>query len=150
MIALGIDPGTRNTGLAVVTKLNGKTQVRVSKTVVTAGNDLVSQIGQICEEIVRLDFVYEIDCVVVEDALWYGMPKKGLLALAKVTGAAVAAAQIAGIPHVVLVPAAQRKKSRTPRALTKDAVTEHEKDAIELAVLAWRRTGPKNGGGAGS
>src|SRR3990172_4772881 len=125
-ISLGVDPGVRNCGLAVVEKDNGKLTLLRHRTIVTTGTNLVNQLIQVGRAVGQMIEEYNPDVVVVEDALWYGVKRKGLLDLPKCVWAVVAYSEGGGI-RARLVPAGAKSKVKIPPNLVpkKNGWTEH-------------------------
>jgi hypothetical protein len=129
MIILGVDPGLRHTGYAVVDTVSGRCVAR--GTIVPPGR------GRIQPEVV-LDYVLRIfdDLVdqhdpawgAVEQVAWYGSSRRITLPLSHVAGGLAGFLVGRGIPTCLLL-AMMRAKVKYH-----DAWTAHENDAYALAI----------------
>lgn len=133
MIILGIDPGLQHTGIALLK--DGKltfatTLLRKGPSNFNASVDLIlTYLGHVAPTYAA-----------VEDVLWYGRPRSGMLPLACFAGIITGYLLSHGVP-VYLLPASFRtvknagvKKFHYPKALKDD----HQKDAYQLALIAHR------------
>lgn len=132
MIVLGVDPGLRHTGWAVV-KDSGQAAAR--GTLIPPGHGRI-QPHEVLEYVLpRLTDVIERfrpDIVVVEQVTWYGRGRRITLPLAHVAGAIAGMCVGLGLPVYLLL---ANQKTFTCQ---KRGWSEHEKDAFVLATEVQR------------
>lgn len=124
---LGVDPGIRNIGLAVVNEA-GRLVCRETVTN-PRKRPFLKCLAEVVRK-VRLHAGVTCDTVVVEEVIWRG--RRGMLPLAHVAGAVVGVAVERGCTTYLVTPA-MKKNGRKPKAWS-----EHEWDAYLLARRALR------------
>lgn len=132
MITLGVDPGTRNTGICVLH--DGKDLIRRCIIRTPQGYGLESAIAWILLAI-QDSPESRIDAACVEEVVWIGKPRKIVIPLSHVAGAITGFLVARGIPTYLVPPAMKKMAGRWP-ALGRGA-SEHERDAALLAKLAY-------------
>lgn len=133
MKIMGIDPGIRNCGVVVIRTKNGKGKYDIlhRETIVTIGKSTSEKLYDLVDRIATIATNSDPDLVVIEDAVWYGKAKTGLLELAKAVGAVFAATITFGAPTRTRLVLAKEKKPVRKRK----GWSEHERDALSLAAL---------------
>lgn len=86
MLILGIDPGTKNCGYAVIEKNLGKKTLIEAGLIKIAPDNLQFQITQLCEGLDLIFKTHKIDFVAVED-IFFAYNPKTVLKLAQFRGA---------------------------------------------------------------
>ena len=123
---LGVHPGTRNIGFAVI---DGTGRCRKRKVLVIPARDtFVQGVEAVVREMEYLQEDPGYDTVVVEETVWRG--RRGMLPLAHVGGAVMGAALALGC-RVYLVTPSMKKNGKKPKSWS-----EHEWDAFLLAKRA--------------
>ena len=127
MIILGVDPGIKHTGWAV---LQGSRPLAVG-TLVPAikGRLLPSEVlAFVLPAITELISKYTPSVTVVEEVTWYGRARRAMLPLAHVAGGIAGMSSALGVPTFLLLAAMRNKTRKWP-----DKWSEHERDAARLA-----------------
>lgn len=122
MLILGVDPGARNYGLAVLDH-DGKL-VWGPRSGRTKSGDWREAFSRVLADLDNVRF----NRVVIESVGWYGS-RKGMYALNRLVGALWA--RLGPDITTLVMPNA---KIKVPSALRKKAKNEHEADAIALAL----------------
>ena len=123
---LGVDPGTRNIGFAVI---DGTGRCRKRKVLVIPQRcTFVQGVAEVVAEMRDLHGDLGYDTVVVEETVWRG--RKGMLPLAHVGGAVMGAALAMGCRVYLLTPS-MKKNGKKPKSWS-----DHEWDAFLLAKRA--------------
>ncbi len=131
MIVLGVDPGIRNTGIALVGPL--PSYAKFCSTIKTKRGDWRDTYINVTGELEQLSF----DGAVIESVGWYG-PRKGMFELNRLVGAIWAYLISRTERTLVVMP---NQKPSLAAKYTNRGCGEHEKDAICLASLGqktWR------------
>jgi hypothetical protein len=133
MDVLGIDPGLRSTGFALVRE--GKVEYTHTFVCPGSGKQPVEEfLRHILEHAKFVLNEYQPDVVAVEQAMWYKAVAKVTLPLAHVVGALCGLAYARGA-RVYLLPA--RMKESAPKTRRLKAWSDHEYDAVLLARLLY-------------
>lgn len=128
MITLGIDPGSRNIGLAI---LDAQGTVLEVWSIRTRSGDWREAFWDILDEIASKRF----DRVVVEGVGWYGS-RKGMYALNKLVGALWAKFSLDGKSVEIVMPSEKIRLNKKNRSLVRD---EHQSDAVSLALVGIKK-----------
>lgn len=142
MITLGIDPGTRNIGLATVEDTNHVQKVWSFK---TESGDWREAYFSVLKELKGVSF----NRVVIENVGWYGN-RKGMYALNRLVGALWGFVVAKRKTVLLAMPKDKVKLNRSTRRLAKN---EHEADAIALAFWGnqqWSKLTKKTRNRAGT
>lgn len=132
MIILGVDPGIRNTGVAVLA--DGKAVYRTTVSPKQRSKLIPSEVIRCLTPVLNAVITkYTPSVTVVEEVTWYGRARRAMLPLALVAGAIVGIS-IARHVDTYLLLASMRDKVKTwPKSWT-----EHERDAAALAMRLHR------------
>lgn len=136
MIILGVDPGLRHTGYALVDgpRLVSRGTIDLSSPDPTPLTP-VDVIPSVLRELVDLAGLAAVGAV--EEVVWQGQRRRGMLPLAHVAGAVAAWLLGQGIPVYLLTPA-MKHKGAIPKGIARRLKTPHERDAYRLARFAAR------------
>lgn len=134
-IVLGIDPGVRNTGFALC-EIATRTRfsfircdtIKEKKSKTSDWKAMADLIFDVIDE-------YRPDILVVEDIVWYGA-RRGMYDLSKLVGAVWSYSMRSGIKTYLVAP--RFKPKLTNKELKAPAKSEHELDAIALALWGYR------------
>lgn len=129
---LGVDPGLRHTGWAIVA--NGK--LGAHGLILTPGTGKLSVARALAFILPALDEVEEVhtpDVAAVEEVVWRGVRRKITMPLSHVAGAIVGSLVARGVRTYLLTPSMKAKK--LPRLYGE--WSDHEQDAARLALRVW-------------
>ena len=104
MAVLGIDPGTRRCGFAVVERRGGRLARRSSGVLVPGAAPMAERLGFLLDHVLRLVQAGGLEAVAVETA-YCGRSARSALALGLARGVVLAAAARAGLPVFEYAPA---------------------------------------------
>lgn len=128
MIILGVDPGIRNTGIAVLD--GGKAVYRTTVCPQQRTKLIPSEVIRCLVPVLSAVLTkYTPSATVVEEVTWYGRARRAMLPLALVAGAIVGISIARNVDTYLLL-ASMRDKTKTWPA----SWTEHERDAAALAM----------------
>ena len=127
MIILGLDPGIRNFGYAVLN--DTKVSRRGVWTPPGKGKLLASQVlAYVLPLLAQLVAETAPEIAVIEEVVWRGMRRRITMPLSHVAGGALGLLVGQGVPVYLLTPGMKTRGVKTPRGWT-----EHEADAANLA-----------------
>lgn len=134
MKVIGIDPGARNSGIALLE--DGV--VKKFKTITTKSGDWREAFQLVIAETKKLG---EANLYVIESVSWFGA-RRGMYALNRLVGALwVWCTGGEGYGEVLLVQ--PKDKVKITAKYKKGTKTEHERDAIALALVGFKEDEPK-------
>ena len=136
MKILGVDPGLRHLGLAVLE--DGR--VVDHYTVVPKGRGKIPIEQALTTAMGALNNVFKdhfISYAAVEQVSWYGKRHRVMLPLSHVAGCLVGYLCACGVPSCLLL-AHQRRPVKIPRAWRGESWDEHQRDAAALATVLHR------------
>lgn len=135
MIILGVDPGLRHLGVAVLE--DGK--VLYHDTMIPPGRGKISTEDAIRAALCFMSILIEEwgpDYAVVEQVTWYGKRYRIMLPLSHIAGACVG--YLVHHCPVYLLLANQRRPVRIPKAWLGESWDDHQRDAAALATVVRR------------
>ncbi len=155
MKIIGIDPGTRNVGYGIVDERGNQLHYVASGTIVTKSAELASRLVEIYNGLKGAIQLYEPDEAGVE-TVFAGTNIKTAIAIGEGRGVALLAAAESGIPvcgyEPTLIKKAVTSSGRAGKeqvqemvrvllALKKKPQSDHEADALAIAITHSRRRG---------
>ncbi len=131
MKILGVDPGSRTIGLAIILKEREKIRYVTSHTLKIKKGELPSKLSYILEQFKEYILKYKPDMVSIEDHFYHKNPKV-LLLLGRISGVLIAQSSRMGLPVSLYSPSEMKKSITGTGGASKEQVAYMVKKILNL------------------